>query len=76
MRCPHNGLAKWQTLQAFYQRITMSTKNLVDAAAGGTLMSKSLDPTNDLLEEMTLNNSHWVNQRQLPKKALSLIEVD
>ena len=67
-RFPHNGLVRWQTLQAFYQGITMSTRNLVDAAAGGSLMSKSMDAANDLLEEMALNNSHWGNERQLSKK--------
>ncbi|KAK4851097.1 hypothetical protein QYF36_012413 [Acer negundo] len=64
-RCPHNGLAKWQTLQAFYQGITMSTRNLVDAAAEGSLMSKLMDAANDLLEEMELNNSQWGTQKEV-----------
>ncbi|KAK0599787.1 hypothetical protein LWI29_008645 [Acer saccharum] len=75
-RCPHNGLAKWQTLQAFYQGLTVSTRNLVDAAAGGSLMSKSMDTASDLLEEMALNNSHWGSQRQVPKKIPGVLEVD
>ncbi|KAK0585686.1 hypothetical protein LWI29_032395 [Acer saccharum] len=75
-RCPHNGLAKWQTLQAFYQGLTVSTRNLVDAAAGGSLMSKSMDTASDLLEEMALNNSHWGGQRQVPKKIPGMLEVD
>ncbi|KAK0583647.1 hypothetical protein LWI29_000886 [Acer saccharum] len=75
-RCPHNGLAKWQTLQAFYQGLTVSTRNLVDAAAGGSLMSKSMDAANELLEEMALNNSQWGSQRQVPKKIPGVLEVD
>ncbi|KAK0573794.1 hypothetical protein LWI29_013618 [Acer saccharum] len=75
-RCPHNGLAKWQTLQAFYQGLTVSTRNLVDAAAGGSLMSKSMDAASELLEEMALNNSHWGGQRQVPKKIPGVLEVD
>ncbi|KAK0575450.1 hypothetical protein LWI29_000746 [Acer saccharum] len=75
-RCPHNGLAKWQTLQAFYQGLTVSIRNLVDAAAGGSLMSKSMDAANELLEEMALNNSQWGSQRQVPKKIPGVLEVD
>ena len=75
-RCPHNGLAKWQTLQAFYQGITISTRNLIDAAAGGSLMSKTLDAAHDLIEAMAINNSHWGNERQLSKKKPGMIEVD
>ncbi|KAK0604843.1 hypothetical protein LWI29_020078 [Acer saccharum] len=75
-RCPHNGLAKWQTLQAFYQGLTVLTRNLVDAVAGGSLMSKSMDAANDLLEEMALNNSQWGGQRQIPKKTPGVLEMD
>ncbi|KAK0595310.1 hypothetical protein LWI29_005505 [Acer saccharum] len=75
-RCLHNGLAKWQTLQAFYQGLTVSTRNLVDAAAGGSSMSKSMDAASDLLEDMALNNSQWGSQRQVPKKTSGVLEVD
>ena len=75
-RCPHNGLARWQTLQAFYQGLTVSTRNLVDAAAGGSLMSKTMDAAHDLLEEMALNNSQWGTQRQAPKRIPGVLEVD
>ena len=48
----------------------------MDAAVGGSLMSKSMDAANELLEEMALNNSHWGNQRQVPKKIPGKLEVD
>ncbi|KAK3205399.1 hypothetical protein Dsin_019445 [Dipteronia sinensis] len=39
-------------------------------------MNKSMNATYNLLEEMAINNSHWPNERQLPKKNSDLIEVD
>ena len=54
----------------------MSMRNLVDAVVGGSLMNKSMDAVNNLLEETTLNNSHWGNKRQLLRKVSCLLEVD
>jgi len=35
---------------------------MIDAAAGGTLMSKTEDEAYNLIEEMTLNNYQWSHE--------------
>ena len=47
----------------------------IDAAAGGTIMSKTPEDALDLFEEMANTQSLWSNTRAIPKKAGS-IELD
>jgi len=54
--CPHHGLQYWMIIQAFYNGVTQSVRSTIDAAARGTLMSKTEDEAYDLIEEMTLHN--------------------
>jgi len=39
--------------------VIQSVRSTIDAAAGGTLMSKREDEAYNLIEEMTLNNFQW-----------------
>ena len=55
-RCPHHGLPNWLQVQTFYNGLSRNTKTLVDAAAGGALMGKTIDEAHQLLEEMAANN--------------------
>jgi len=43
-------------------------KILVDAAAGGALMGKSIEAAKLLLEEMASNNYHWTSDRATPQR--------
>jgi len=43
-------------IQAFYNGLTQFVRSTIDAAVGGTLMSKIEDKAYHLIEEMTLNN--------------------
>ena len=54
-RCPHHGLPEWFQLQNFNNRLGGSTKTLIDAAAGRSLIGKTHEEACDLLEEMTFN---------------------
>ncbi|KAJ4724582.1 DNA-directed DNA polymerase, partial [Melia azedarach] len=75
-RCLHHGLPKWLQVQTFYNGLGASTRTLVDAAAGGALMGKSIDEAYDLLEEMAANAFQWPAERLTPKKAFGVNEVD
>ncbi|KAJ4724584.1 DNA-directed DNA polymerase [Melia azedarach] len=75
-RCPHHGLPKWLQVQTFYNGLGASTRTLVDAAAGGALMGKSIDEAYDLLEEMAANAFQWPSERLTLKKASGVHEVD
>jgi len=41
---------------------------MINAAAGGTLMSEREDEAYDLIEEMALNNYQWSNERGQPRR--------
>jgi len=61
--CPHHGLQKWMVVQTFYNGVTQLVRSMIDAAAGGTLMSKKEEEVYNLIEEMALNNYQWSNER-------------
>ena len=62
--------------QAFYNGVTQSVRSTIDAAAGGTLMSKTEDEAYNLIEEMTLNNFQWSTEWDQPKWVEGKLEVD
>ena len=55
-KCTHHGLKKWMQVHHFYNGLTGTTITLLDASAGGALMSKSENEAYQLLEDMALNN--------------------
>ncbi|KAG9442162.1 hypothetical protein H6P81_018016 [Aristolochia fimbriata] len=40
-KCPNHGIPLWMQIETFYNGITVSTRNLIDAAAGGTVNRKT-----------------------------------
>ena len=48
----------------------------MDAAASGTLLSKTVEEAHRLLEEMSTNNCQWPGERSMAKKAARIHEVD
>jgi len=49
---------------------------MIDATAGGTLMSKTEDEACNLIEEMTLNHYQWSNECGQPKRVKGKFDVD
>ena len=49
---------------------------MIDAAVGGTLLSKTKEEAYNLIEEMALNNYHWSNERGQPKRVGGKYDVD
>ena len=75
-RCPHHGLPNWLIVQTFYNGLSFTTKTTVDAAAGGALMGKSPEETQNLIEEMAANNYQWANERDNPRRQAGMIKTD
>ena len=73
---PHHGLQKWMVVQTFYNRVTQSVRLMIDAAVGGTLMSKTEEEAYNLIEEMVLNNYRWSNERGQPKRVRGKYDID
>ena len=74
--CPHHGLPKDVLIRTFYNGVTRSTRDTIDAAAGGSLMRKTVDAAFALLEEMANNNCLWPSESQNPPKQGGRIGVD
>jgi len=51
-------------------------RSMIDATAGGTLMSKTEDEAYNLIKEMTLNHYQWSNEHGQPKKIGGKFDVD
>jgi len=49
---------------------------MIDAAARGTLMSKTEDVAYNLIEEMALNNYQWSSERGQPKMVGGKYDID
>jgi len=60
--CPHHGLQSWMIIQAFYNGVTQVVRSIIDAVAGGTLMSKTEDEAYNLIEKMVFNNFQWSSE--------------
>jgi len=43
-------------------------RSIIDAAAGGTLMSKMEEEAYNLIKEMALNNYQWSSEHGQPKR--------
>ena len=62
-------------MQSFYKGVNHVVIINIDAAAGGTIMSKTPEDALDLFEEMANTQSLWSNERTITKKGRA-IEVD
>ena len=74
--CPHHGLPRDVLIRTFYNGVTQSTRDTIDAAAGGSLMRKTVEAAFALLEEMANNNCLWPSERQNPPRQGGRIGVD
>ncbi|XP_061356874.1 uncharacterized protein LOC133301270 [Gastrolobium bilobum] len=51
-KCPQHGIEAWERGRIFFQGMTPSTRTLVNAAAGGSLKTKTPEEALDLLESL------------------------
>ncbi|KAK8945257.1 hypothetical protein KSP39_PZI007733 [Platanthera zijinensis] len=75
-RCPHHALPMWQQVQTFYNGLNLQTRQMIDAAAGGTLNNKTPEAAQELFEEMAMNAYQWNAPRSRPNKPTGLFEVE
>lgn len=60
----------------FYNGLNGQIRTIVDAVAGGTLMSKTAEGATFLLEEMASNNYQWPTERTMTKKVAGIHELE
>ncbi|KAG8475377.1 hypothetical protein CXB51_031902 [Gossypium anomalum] len=74
--CPHHGLPLWLQVQTFYNGVNPSTRQIIDAAAGGTINNKTPEEAYEFIEEMSLNNYQWQVMRTKPTKIAGVYNVE
>ena len=66
LACPHYGMDNWLVLQNFYNGLTQSSRDHVDAAAGGAFFSLTIERATSLIEKM-VSNQGWSDDRLQPR---------
>ncbi|KAG8485697.1 hypothetical protein CXB51_019007 [Gossypium anomalum] len=74
--CPHHGLPLWLEVQTFHNGLNPLTRQMIDAATGGTINNKTPEEAYEFIEEMSLNNYQWQVMRTKPTKAIGIFNVD
>ncbi|KAL2895232.1 Serine/threonine-protein kinase MRCK gamma [Bienertia sinuspersici] len=67
-QCPHHGIPEWMLIQTFYNGLTHQFRIYIDAASGGSLMSKSPTEAKELIERMAANDNYHPSGRNSVKK--------
>ncbi|KAG8486098.1 hypothetical protein CXB51_019412 [Gossypium anomalum] len=75
-RCPYHGLPLWLQVQTFYNGVNPSTRQMIDAAVGGTINNKTPEEASEYIEEMSLNNYQWQVIRTKPTKIAGVYNVN
>ncbi|MCI57135.1 hypothetical protein A2U01_0078386, partial [Trifolium medium] len=65
-QCPYHGIPVCIQLETFYNRLTPSSRNMLDASSGGVLLSKSYTEGFALIESITANTYQWPTVRATP----------
>ncbi|XP_039118483.1 uncharacterized protein LOC120254446 [Dioscorea cayenensis subsp. rotundata] len=74
-KCPHHGFSSWMRIKMLCNGLNYATGQLIDAAAGGSLSSKTPEDAEILIEIMASNECHW-STRQKPPKAAGIYEIN
>ena len=56
--CPHHGVSNHELTQIFYDRLGLQERYLLDAAIGGSFMSKYEDEAMELIKMLAKNSHH------------------
>ncbi|XP_027368226.1 uncharacterized protein LOC113874201 [Abrus precatorius] len=67
-KCPHHCIPEWMQLETFYNGMTAATKTMIDAAAGGSLSSKTLEEAQQIIEMMASSMYQNMNERQAARR--------
>ncbi|GJZ74236.1 reverse transcriptase domain-containing protein [Tanacetum coccineum] len=58
-RCPNHNMLLVTQIDTFYNGSTLSHRDTINAAAGGTFMQKIPKKCYELIENMTAHHNHW-----------------
>ncbi|GJS98111.1 reverse transcriptase domain-containing protein [Tanacetum coccineum] len=58
-RCPNHNMLLVTQIDTFYNGLTLSHRDTINAASGGTFMQKTPKECYELIENMTAHHNHW-----------------
>ncbi|GJW30907.1 reverse transcriptase domain-containing protein [Tanacetum coccineum] len=58
-RCPNHNMLLVTQIDTFYNGLTLSHRDTINTAAGGTFMQKTPEECYELIENMTAHHNHW-----------------
>ncbi|XP_022883520.1 uncharacterized protein LOC111400337 [Olea europaea var. sylvestris] len=74
--CPNLDIPKQAQQYLFYYGLKQEFRNMIDASAGGSVMTLDVDEAYDLYEKIAENQSMWPTDREAPRKTSGLHNVD
>ncbi|GJY21622.1 hypothetical protein Tco_0394188, partial [Tanacetum coccineum] len=60
-RCPNHNMLLVTQIDTFYNGLTLSHRDTINAAVGGTFMKKTPEECYELIENMTIHHNHWTS---------------
>nr|GEY05631.1 reverse transcriptase domain-containing protein [Tanacetum cinerariifolium] len=58
-RCPNHNMLLVTQIDTFYNGLTLSRRDTINAAAGGTFMQKTPKECYELIDNITVHHNHW-----------------
>ncbi|GKC23679.1 reverse transcriptase domain-containing protein [Tanacetum coccineum] len=58
-RCPNHNMLLVTQIDTFYNGLTLSHRDTINATAGGTFMQKTPEECYELIKNMTAHHNHW-----------------
>ncbi|XP_022872381.1 uncharacterized protein LOC111391398, partial [Olea europaea var. sylvestris] len=75
-KCPNLDVPKLSQIYLFYNGLRTEFRNIVDASAGGSILTIEVDDAHNLFERIAENQANWLTDREAPRKAAGLHSVD
>ncbi|XP_022889000.1 uncharacterized protein LOC111404422 [Olea europaea var. sylvestris] len=75
-KCPNLDVPKLAQIYLFYNGPRVEFRNIVDAFAGGSILTIEVDDAHNLFERIAENQANWLTDRKAPRKISGLHNVD
>ena len=76
-KCPHHGILYCIQLETFYNGLTTTARQMLDATAGGAFTSSTYNEGFSILEKISNNNGHWADPRAVaPTRTAAVKDTD
>ncbi|GJZ44652.1 reverse transcriptase domain-containing protein [Tanacetum coccineum] len=71
-QCPNHNMLLVTQIDTFYNSLTLSHRDTINATAGGTFMQKTPKECYELIENMTAHHNHWDTSATRDKTSINI----